>query len=434
MPIYTVEIDGKQYDLEGDHPPSEAEARAAVGQQAAPQATAPPKAATLGVLDYAVNALPTAGGMAGGLIGGIGGTAFGMGVGGVPGAIGGATLGGATGEAAKQLINRLRGADAPASSGDAAKRIGTSAAIQGAGEVVGIGAAAAVKPVAKGLYGLALRPIKSVRDKYGLGTLIREGFENRIMPTEAGADKALALVKDSKAAQQAMEAAYDAAGGAMPSTVGVVGAATRPVIRNAAAQESAVGLSSAGRAGVRAAAKQVIDSNPATMSAVEMGTAKRVADTVADPAYAAARRTGQAIEDTSPAGVAKALSKAYRQALNSMIGEDYAKQGLTTKALYGVNTAARRIAGEPHRLTNLIAGGVGAGGAFAGGGDATSALKGAVALRLLMSPQVQARAAFALPGLARYGLRGADLASGGTMAEALQAELMARLAGQQQAK
>lgn len=34
MPIYTVEIDGAQYDLEGDHPPSEAEARGAVNSMA----------------------------------------------------------------------------------------------------------------------------------------------------------------------------------------------------------------------------------------------------------------------------------------------------------------------------------------------------------------------------------------------------------------
>lgn len=52
MPIkvYTVEIDGHQYDLEGDHEPSEAEARAAVGGQAPKPATAPPKQATIGMM------------------------------------------------------------------------------------------------------------------------------------------------------------------------------------------------------------------------------------------------------------------------------------------------------------------------------------------------------------------------------------------------
>lgn len=48
--IYTVEIDGKQYDLEGDHPPSEAEARGAIGATTPKQATAPPAAATAGMM------------------------------------------------------------------------------------------------------------------------------------------------------------------------------------------------------------------------------------------------------------------------------------------------------------------------------------------------------------------------------------------------
>lgn len=51
MPIYTVEIDGKQYDIEGDRPPSEQEARSAVGVFAAaqgggPSSSAPRRAAT----------------------------------------------------------------------------------------------------------------------------------------------------------------------------------------------------------------------------------------------------------------------------------------------------------------------------------------------------------------------------------------------------
>jgi hypothetical protein len=37
MPRYQVTLDGKTYVLEGDHPPSEAEARAAVGSMAAPR-------------------------------------------------------------------------------------------------------------------------------------------------------------------------------------------------------------------------------------------------------------------------------------------------------------------------------------------------------------------------------------------------------------
>jgi len=50
MPIYTVELDGTQYDLEGDHEPSEAEARAAIGGMEPKKATAPPKSATIGMI------------------------------------------------------------------------------------------------------------------------------------------------------------------------------------------------------------------------------------------------------------------------------------------------------------------------------------------------------------------------------------------------
>ena len=39
MPTYTVELDGKQYDIEGDRPPTEEEAREAIGSYS-PQKTA----------------------------------------------------------------------------------------------------------------------------------------------------------------------------------------------------------------------------------------------------------------------------------------------------------------------------------------------------------------------------------------------------------
>src|SRR6185436_7749393 len=50
MPIYTGELDGTQYDLEGDHEPSEAEARAAIGGMAPKKATPPPASATIGMI------------------------------------------------------------------------------------------------------------------------------------------------------------------------------------------------------------------------------------------------------------------------------------------------------------------------------------------------------------------------------------------------
>lgn len=54
--IYTVEIDGREFDIEGDRPPSEAEARAAVGAQ--PTATPPPADATRGMLAPETEATP----------------------------------------------------------------------------------------------------------------------------------------------------------------------------------------------------------------------------------------------------------------------------------------------------------------------------------------------------------------------------------------
>lgn len=139
--IYTVEIDGIQYDLEGDHPPSEAEARAAIQQQppgpSAPSwmqgaegISAPPD-----WLDRATNLLPDAMGMAGG----IGGGFFGGGWGAIPGA---AFFGG-VGELAKQGIRRLRGPGpqgprtVAGSKMELAKDVALSAGEQGAYEATG---------------------------------------------------------------------------------------------------------------------------------------------------------------------------------------------------------------------------------------------------------------------------------------------------------
>ena len=50
--VYTVEIDGTRYDLEGDRPPTEAEARAAIG--ATPRQLFSGGTSISGVIDYAV--------------------------------------------------------------------------------------------------------------------------------------------------------------------------------------------------------------------------------------------------------------------------------------------------------------------------------------------------------------------------------------------
>jgi hypothetical protein len=97
---------------------------------------------------------PAAGGVVGGIVGGAGGTAFGMGVGGVPGAVGGAALGGAAGESGRQLVNRALGGPAPATAGEAAKAIGTEAALQGGSEAIG---GTVIAPIARRIGGVLMQ-------------------------------------------------------------------------------------------------------------------------------------------------------------------------------------------------------------------------------------------------------------------------------------
>src|SRR5580765_8442894 len=73
--------------------------------------------------DTAVDALPAVGGMVGGALGSLSGIPT-LGLGAVPGAITGATVLGGGGEAARQLINRVRGRDAPSTPTEAATSIG----------------------------------------------------------------------------------------------------------------------------------------------------------------------------------------------------------------------------------------------------------------------------------------------------------------------
>lgn len=104
----------------------------------------------------------TIGGIAGSGVGG--GTTFGMGA--VPGAVTGATILGGGGEAARQLILRSLGFPSPTTSTEAAKDIGTQAAIQGtiqAGtEGLGRGLPALLRRWGLEQYYRAINPTKQV--------------------------------------------------------------------------------------------------------------------------------------------------------------------------------------------------------------------------------------------------------------------------------
>lgn len=131
--------------------------------------------------DTAVDALPAVGGALGGIVGGVGGTAFGLGVGGVPGAVGGAALGGGAGEAARQLVNRVRGKPAPVTEQEAAAAIAKQAGIQGAAQGVGEVAGPLLSATGSRLMQSAAKPTLATLNTYSttaprlVKTLLDEG-------------------------------------------------------------------------------------------------------------------------------------------------------------------------------------------------------------------------------------------------------------------
>ena len=152
--------------------------------------------------DWAINKtaewLPAIGGTVGGIMGGAGGTVFGMGVGGVPGALGGATLGAGAGEAYKQLMNRARGASAPATSGEAAATIGTQSVVQGAiPQAVGMAAAPVLKAGATRLMQSAVKPTLAAAKRATGGTpqLVQTLLDEGINVSARGADKLMRLIE-----------------------------------------------------------------------------------------------------------------------------------------------------------------------------------------------------------------------------------------------
>lgn len=146
--------------------------------------------------DTAVDALPMVGGMAGGIVGGIGGTVLGMGVGGVPGAVGGATLGGGAGEAARQLVNRYRGAEAPSTPLEAATGIATQAGIQGAAEGVGQAIPVALGAGAKAVYRGYLKPSLAKQSVGKAAQVVDTALKEALPLTEAGSAHAQQVITD----------------------------------------------------------------------------------------------------------------------------------------------------------------------------------------------------------------------------------------------
>lgn len=140
--------------------------------------------------DMAVDLIPAVTGTVGGIVGGIGGTVLGMGVGGVPGAVGGAALGGGGGEAAKQLINRARGADAPTSPTEAAGDIALQGGVQGALEGVGAAVGPALVKGGQAVYRGYLKPSLSAKNLPKAEEIVQTAINEGLAMTKGGVAKA----------------------------------------------------------------------------------------------------------------------------------------------------------------------------------------------------------------------------------------------------
>jgi hypothetical protein len=167
MPQYRVRDpqSGRVITITGESPPTEQELTDIFAKVTGTTRPADLVADRSG-LDRLVDSLPAAGGMAGGVVGGIGGTVMGMGVGGVPGAVGGAAVGGAGGEALRQLIERARGNEAPATSTGASADIGTAGMLQALYELGGQGFSRLLGAGGRALMGNAVRPAQAIRDQF----------------------------------------------------------------------------------------------------------------------------------------------------------------------------------------------------------------------------------------------------------------------------
>jgi len=309
-----------------------------------------------------------------------------------------AGVGGAAGEAFRQVTNSVRGdfSDVPETVGGRLKRIGQEGLRQGGLEGVGRGVGAIVRPVAKAVYGMALRPSMALmRDAgngkklVGLKRIISQGFDDGVMPSGLGVDKAARLVSES---------ADEATGMAARSPVM---ADTRRVVQRALDEQSKRSAGELVSAGVTPKGDQiatqvgnVIDSNPAQVSMEQLLSMRRGAEDVAAPVFKAAKLPGGAgrVAPGSEASVARSLSGAYKTTLDDALGESFRQVNRRTQGRAVVSQAVQDAAARPNMLFNIAAGAAGVGSS---GGDMGEAAKRALILRTALSPTVQGGAALA---------------------------------------
>lgn len=261
------------------------------------------------------NALPAIGGAVGGIVGGIGGAVGGVGVGGVPGAIGGAALGGAAGESAKQLINRATGAQAPATSMEAAKDIGVQGGIQGASEAAGAGLAAGGAKMAPWLMNRALNLTDKLSREFP--NLSQTMIDHALTVTQGGMNQARKMLNAAKTEANSALATAHAAGATVPITAATDG------LTSTLAKVVNSGDIEGGLKALSAVERKVVAGRAADLNPMEADALKTSLQTQSKALYAA-EKMGQGRPNTTVH--AQALAD-MAQSLNSAIGNVTTKAG-----------------------------------------------------------------------------------------------------------
>lgn len=376
----------------------------AIGSEVGPARTAEtakPEKRERTWLDTAVDLLPAAGGMAGGLVGGIGGTVAGMGVGGVPGAIGGAALGGGAGEAAKQLVNRARGQESPATMGGAAKDIGIQGAVQGAAEVAGQGLAAGAAKAAPWFMNRALNLTdKLSREFPGLSDTM---IEHALTVTKGGFDKARKLLSAAKAeANAALDTAH-AAGATVPISA-ATGGLQKTLAKVLASDDIEGGLAT-----LASVERKMGIGRAADLTPLEADALKQSLQTQSKSLYTALKmgqgRPNVTIKAQALADVAQSLNQAIGDVTTAAGAPGYRAANAQAQEMIGaVRGIAKGIRPGANIYQAMVRPGVGAVLGGVGGGEvggSKGAVTGALVGGALTSPAGMSRLAVALgkPGV-----------------------------------
>jgi hypothetical protein len=375
MPIYTVELDGQTYDIEGDRPPTEADARAAIGGQ--PKATRTGKAP--GVLaegkpdamsDEAWAAMPAGEKMRNVL------------------QWAGKAVSGATGmgDAGRDAVDNPK------------TFFATSFGPGLAGK--------AMKAVGKGAYkgGVALLP-RTIKQEFP--DLAEAGMREGVVLSRRGSEKAGRLL--SASAGQADDVLRQAPGVVSfeDATAGV------PALKSRMAQE-ATGANNPDLSAVDDLVEQMRTGREWPIGNLDANEMKRAEQGIASKIYRAMDR-GQIALPPARAELAQNVAQSTRQALERnapAVGPINAR----TQSLIGLERAAGNAGETGHILSRL--GGIGAGAMAGSAGGLAPAIAAALAGATLTTPA----------GLSRAGI---GLAQGGDvlLIPAIRAALMALMSG-----